>query len=117
MARVNQSSTGSKAPKSDKFKKAVPRKAAVSKSKSKAKAKVNSKQTKEQIRKLNQDLSTITSIHTSLSTQGQAPKEITALDVQSLREGMQKDNQTKLQSEKAEKDLASQLELITGMAL
>lgn len=83
----------------------------------KGKAKVNSKQTKAQIEKLNQDLSTISSIHAAILAQGLPPKEVNALDVKRLREDMEKDNQTKLQSEKAEKDLASQLELITGMAL
>ncbi|KAF8004521.1 hypothetical protein HF325_001969 [Metschnikowia pulcherrima] len=104
---------GSRGAKSDKRSTKTHRKAGVLKSK----LKVKSKQTKAQIEKLNQDLSTITNIHAALLMQAPVQKELNVLDAQSLREGMEKDVNRKLESEKAEKDLASQLELITGMAL
>ncbi|OBA18976.1 hypothetical protein METBIDRAFT_13738 [Metschnikowia bicuspidata var. bicuspidata NRRL YB-4993] len=116
MGNSNHKPTGTKSTKLGKSSSAsrtVPPKASVLKSK----LKLRSKRTKAQIEKLNQDESTIASIHAALLARGQVPKEVKILDAQSLREGMLKDQQTKLQSEKAEKDLASQLELITGMAL
>lgn len=84
----------------------------------KAKSKLKAKNTRAQIEKLNSDMAAISEIRSSLAAQGDVSKKtINALDAKSLKEDFKKDEQAKQASERAEKDLASQLELMTGMAL
>lgn len=88
----------------------------VSKAKpSKSKLRTKAKHTKAQIEKLNKDADTIAAVHGAL-TKGQAPKE-GSLDAAQLRADLKKDEENERRNKTAEKDLASQLEVLTGMAL
>lgn len=63
------------------------------------------------------DVLGVQSLHSTLAKVGQAPKPMNALDAKSLREGLKKDDEIREKNVRAEKDLAAQLELITGMEL
>lgn len=84
---------------------------------SKSKLKHTSKQTSAEINKLNLDLANVQSLHSTLTTARQTPKRVNALDSKSLQEGLKKDNEVREKNFRAERDLAAQLELLTGMEL
>lgn len=85
--------------------------------KSKTKLRQTSKNARAEIDKLNMDVLGVQSLHSTLTKVGQAPKAVNALDAKSLREDLKKDVETREKNVRAEKDLAAQLELITGMEL
>lgn len=82
-----------------------------------SKLSLKSKHTKAQIEKLDKDIKQFTDIQSELAKTSKSTKEINALDSKTLKEDLKRDEDTQIKSKKAEQDLASQLELITGMAL
>lgn len=83
----------------------------------KTKLKLVSKNTKAQIEKLNKDMNNVTSIHAELTKKKDTAREIAVLDASSLRKDLKRDEEKAAAAQKAESDLQSQLELITGMGL
>lgn len=83
----------------------------------KSKLKQVSKNTKAHIEKLDKDMSNVRSIHAELTKAKEPRKEINALDAKTLRADLKRDEQKVEAARKAELDLQSQLELITGMGL
>lgn len=83
----------------------------------KTKLKLISKNTKAHIEKLNKDMNNVASIHAELAKTKDTPKEIAVLDASSLRADLKRDEEKAKAAQKAESDLQSQLELITGMGL
>lgn len=83
----------------------------------KSKFKLKSKHAKAKIEKLDKDMKHFIDIHSEMANKAKTSKDINALDSKSLREDLKKDEDLQMKSKKAERDLASQLELITGMSL
>lgn len=83
----------------------------------KAKLKLVSKNTKAHIEKLNKDMNNVTSIHAELTKVKETQKQINVLDANSLRADLKRDEEKAEAAQRAESDLQSQLELITGMGL
>lgn len=89
----------------------------VTKSLLKSKLKQKSKHTKAQIQKLDRDLQQISDIHQELAKNATAKKSVKTLDTGKLRADLQKDEISQIESKRAEEDLQSQLETLTGMSL
>lgn len=86
----------------------------------KSKLSLKAKHTKAQIERLDKDAAQISSIHSELVKNVKNVKnapEVKVLDAKSLRDGLKKDEKAKSETQRAETDLAGQLELITGMSL
>lgn len=93
------------------------RKTKVSKPILRSKLKLRSKHTKAQIQKLDKDIQHITEIHSELAGNTQGRKEVKTLDAGILRAELQRDEKVQNENKKAEEDIQSQLEFITGMSL
>ncbi|KAK6462603.1 hypothetical protein DFJ63DRAFT_313735 [Scheffersomyces coipomensis] len=88
----------------------------IKKSSSHKVSKSQSKSTKVKIARLNADVNELHEI-TQLLGQNPAEKPKSALDVNSLKEGLKEDQHTKAQAKLVDQDLTAQLELLTGMGL
>ncbi|CAK7896872.1 hypothetical protein CAAN3_03S03268 [[Candida] anglica] len=89
----------------------------VSKQLSKHKLKAQSKATKSKIEKLNNNLAEIDEVRLSLSSIAPASRPVKALDASGLKEDLKKDIEVQEKNKKADNDLQSQLEMLTGMGL
>lgn len=89
----------------------------ITKSLLKSKLKQKSKHTKAQIQKLDRDLQHISDIHQELAKDATAKKSVKTLDAGDLRADLHKDEISQIESKRAEEDLQSQLETLTGMSL
>lgn len=81
----------------------------------KTKLKHRAKNTRAQIEKINKDTTEFLAVHSEL-TKPKA-KEVKVLDAQLLREDFQRDESARAKSAQADKDLKSQLELLSVMNL
>lgn len=106
-----------KAPKSKASNEKPLRNSKINKPSLKVKLKLKMKNAKAQIEKLNQDMTRIIDIHSELVLNAETKNELNALDAKNLRADLERDENIKKESKKAELDLAKQLEIITGMSL
>ncbi|KAG7192874.1 uncharacterized protein KQ657_001331 [Scheffersomyces spartinae] len=97
------------------------KKSATSTSKQKKSRGINAKAVKEQIARLNADISNVTEVtqlvNSAASSTDASKKTVSALDTQTLIKDLHEDKQNNEQRKQTNEDLAAQLELIAGMEL